>query len=122
MSISTWVFSCSLTHVVSTSVNSNQRNEQKAVSSLLKKDKNTEKAEETIVTKVVSPATKEISNAELRFVVNEIDGRPKKYQKEIPEKVKKGRQKSCIETWNIVSHQKIFRKVYKIYVYQNFSE
>ena len=63
---------------------------------------------------------KEISNAELRFVVNEIDkshGRPKKYQKEIPETVKKGRRKSGIDIWNIVSHQKIFRKVYKIYVY-----
>ena len=63
---------------------------------------------------------KEISNAELRFVVNEIDkshGRPKKYQKEIREKVKKGRRKSGIDIWNIVSHQKTFRKVYKIYVY-----
>ena len=63
---------------------------------------------------------KEISNAELRSVVNEIDkshGRPKKYQKEISETVKKGRRKSGIDIWNIVSHQKIFRKVYKIYVY-----
>ena len=56
------------------------------------KDKNTEKAEEITVTKVVSSATKEITNAELRFTANEIDkshGRPMKYQKEIPEKVKR---------------------------------
>ena len=56
------------------------------------KDKNTEKAEEITVTKVVSSATKEITNAELTFAANEIDkshGRPKKYQKEIPEKVKR---------------------------------
>ena len=53
------------------------------------KDKNTEKAKEITVTYVVSSATKEITNAELRFAANEIDkshGRPKKYQKEIPEK------------------------------------
>ena len=58
---------------------------------LLKKDKNTEKAEEITVTKVVSSATKEISNVELRFAVNEIDkshGRSKKYQKDILEKLK----------------------------------
>ena len=56
------------------------------------KIKNTEKAEEITVTKVVSSANKEITNAELRFAANEIDkshGRPKKYQKEIPEKVKR---------------------------------
>ena len=56
------------------------------------KDKNTEKAEEITVTKVVSSSTKEITNAELRFAANEIDKshvRPKKYQKEIPEKVKR---------------------------------
>ena len=55
-----------------------------------------------------------------RFAVNKIDkshGRPKKYQKEIVEKVKKKSWKSCIDIWNIVSHQKIFRKVSKIYVY-----
>ena len=55
------------------------------------KDINNEKAEEVTVTKVVSSATKEITNAELRFAANEIDkshGRPKKYQKEIPEKGK----------------------------------
>ena len=66
----------------------------KAVSSLFcfKKDKNTEKVEEITVTKVVFSATKEISNAELRFAVNETDkshGRSKKYQEEIPEKVKR---------------------------------
>ena len=57
-----------------------------------KKDKNTEKTEEITVTKVVSFAMKEIMNTELTFAVNEInksDGRPKKYQKEIPEKVKR---------------------------------
>ena len=57
----------------------------------MKKDKNTEKAGEITVTKVVSASTKEITNSELRFAVNEIDkshGRPKKCQKEIPEKVK----------------------------------
>ena len=56
------------------------------------KDKNTEKAEEITFTKVVSSAKKEITNAELRFAANEIDkshDRPKKYQKEIPEKVKR---------------------------------
>ena len=54
------------------------------------KDKYTEKAEEITITRFVSSATKEITNAELRSAVNEIDkshGRPKKYQKEIPEKV-----------------------------------
>ena len=54
----------------------------------LKKDKNIEKAED--ITKVVSSATKEIANAELRFAVNEIDkshGRTKKNQKESPGKV-----------------------------------
>ena len=56
------------------------------------KDKNSEKAEEITVTKVVSSATKEITNAELRFAANDTDkshGRPKKYKKEIPEKVKR---------------------------------
>ena len=56
------------------------------------KKKNTEKAEEKTVTKVVYSATKEITIAELRFAVNEINkshGRPKKYQKEISEKVKR---------------------------------
>ena len=55
-----------------------------------KKDKNTEKAEEITTTKVASSIAKEITNAELRFAVNEIDkshGRPKKYQKKIPGKV-----------------------------------
>ena len=50
------------------------------------------KAEEITVTKAVSSTTKEITNNELRFAVNEINkslGRPKKYQKEIPEKVKR---------------------------------
>ena len=67
-------------------------NKEQFFSLFLKKDKNTEKAEEITVTKVVSSATKEITNAELRFAVNEIDkshGRPKKYQKEILEKVGK---------------------------------
>ena len=63
MSVSTWMFLCSLTHVVSTSVNSNKRNKQRAVSSLFKKkDKNTDKAEEKTVTEVVFSATKEITN------------------------------------------------------------
>ena len=56
---------------------------------VLKKDKN---AEEITVTKVVTSATKKITNTELRFAVNEIDklhDRPKKYQREIPEKVKR---------------------------------
>ena len=57
------------------------------------KDKNTEKAEEITVRKVVSSATKEITNAELSFAANEIDKshgiRIEKYQKEIPEKVKR---------------------------------
>ena len=56
------------------------------------KDKNTEKAEEITLTKVVSSTTKEITNVDLRFAANEIDksrGRLKKYQKEIPEKVKR---------------------------------
>ena len=57
-----------------------------------KKDKNSEKAEEIRVTKVVSSAMKEITNAALRFAVKEIDkshGTPKKNRKEIPEKVKR---------------------------------
>ena len=57
-----------------------------------KKDKNTENAEEITVTKVVSSTPTEITNGELRFAVNEIDkshGRPKKYQKGVPEKVKR---------------------------------
>ena len=50
------------------------------------------KSEEITVIKAVSSTTKEITNTELRFAVNEINkslGRPKKYQKEIPEKVKR---------------------------------
>ena len=57
-----------------------------------KKYKNSEKAEEISVTKVASSATKEITNTGLRFAVNEIDkshGTPKKYRKEILEKVKR---------------------------------
>ena len=57
-----------------------------------KKDKNTENAEEITVTKVVSSATTEITNGELRFAVNEINkshGRPEKYLKGILEKVKR---------------------------------
>ena len=82
---------CSLAHVVSTWLNSNQRNEQRAVSSLFfLKDKDTEKAEEITVIKVVSSATKETPNAELRFAVNEIDkshGRPKKYSRKVKKEV-----------------------------------
>ena len=58
-----------------------------------KKGKNTEKAEEITFTKVVSSATKEITNVELMFPVNEIDkshGSPKENQKEIP------------DIWNII--------------------
>ena len=57
-----------------------------------KEKKSSEKAEEIIVTKVVSSATKEITNAELMFVTNEIEksrARPKQYQKDVPEKLKK---------------------------------
>ena len=73
-----------------------------------KKGKNTETAEKITFTKVVSSATKEITNVEVRFAVNEIDklhGSPKKNQKEIP------------DIWNIISHQKVFRKVTEICVY-----
>ena len=67
-------------------------NKEQFLSYFEKKDNNdTKNAEEITVTKVVSSATKEITNAELRFVANEIDkshGRPKKYQKDIPEKVR----------------------------------
>ena len=67
-------------------------NKEQFLHYFFKKNKNTEKAGEITVTKVVSSATKAITNAELRFAVNEIDklhGRLKKYQKEIPEKVKR---------------------------------
>ena len=70
-------------------------------------DKNTEKAEEITVTKVVSSATKEITNAELRFAANEIDkshGRPKKNQKEIPEKVRREVGNHALTFENIVNH------------------
>ena len=54
-------------------------NKEQFLHYLKKKDKNTE---EITVTKVASSVTKKITNAELRFAVNEIDksrGRPKKY-------------------------------------------
>ena len=66
-------------------------NKERFLSYFEKKDNNnTKNAKEITVTKVISSATKEITNAELRFVANEIDksnGRPKKYQRDIPEKV-----------------------------------
>ena len=65
-------------------------NKEQFLHYFLKKDENIQKAEEITVTKVASSATKKLTNDELRFVVNEIDklhGRPKKYQKELPEKV-----------------------------------
>ena len=48
-------------------------NKEQFLHYFFKKDKNTEKAEEITVTKVVSSATKEVPNAELSFAVNEID-------------------------------------------------
>ena len=67
-------------------------NKEQFLHYFFKKYKNTEKAEEIKVAKVTFSATKEITNPELRFAVNEIDkshSRPKKYQKEIPKKVKR---------------------------------
>ena len=59
-------------------------NKEKFLNYFNKKGKKTEQVEEIVVTKIVSPATKEVTNAELRFVADEVEkshARPKQYQK-----------------------------------------
>lgn len=67
-------------------------NKEKFLNYFKKNGKKTEQGEEIVVTKIVSAATKEVTNAELRFVADEVEkshARPKQYQKDIPEKLKK---------------------------------
>lgn len=50
-------------------------NKEKFINYFKKKGKKTEQAEEIVVTKIISPATKEVTNAELRFVADEVESR-----------------------------------------------
>ena len=55
----------------------------------------------------------------MRFALNEIDksyGRPKKYEKEIPEKVKREIENHALTFRTLSAIKKIFRKVSEIYV------
>ena len=66
-------------------------NKEQFLNYFKKKENNNDKDDVTI-TNVISPATSEVTNAELAFVSQEFDksaGRPKNYQKNIPENVRK---------------------------------
>ena len=92
-------------------------NKDKFLHYFFKKHKNTEKAKEITSTKVVSSATKKITNAELNFGVNEIDKShvsPKKYLKEIPKKVNREVENRVL-TFGALSAIKKFSVKYPIF-------
>ena len=72
---------------------------------------------EVKITNVIKAATSDITNDELTLVAKEIQNscsQKVKYQKAVPETIKKRSRHECKSLWDCVSYQKIFVQICRV--------